>query len=72
MMKSVIKYEDLGLSKKLVERKLAQAYLKFYSRPDYLLKHRHMIKVILDTILRSFIIPKFKGGTPEKWYQTLG
>lgn len=72
VMKSVIKYEDLGLSKKLVERKLAQAYLKFYSRPDYLLKHRHMIKVILDTILRSFIIPKFKGGTPEKWYQTLG
>ena len=72
VMKSVIKYEDLGLSKKIVERKLAQAYLKFYSRPKYLLKHRHMIKVIIDTILRSFIIPKIKGGTPERWYRTLG
>ena len=72
VMKSVIKYEDLGLTKKLVENKLAQAYLKFYSRPKYLLKHRHMVKVILDTLLRSFIIPKIKGSTPERWYQTLG
>jgi len=72
VMKSVIKYEDLGLSKKMVERKLAQAYFRFYSRPKYLLKHRHMIKVIIDTILRSFIIPKIKGGTPERWYRTLG
>jgi len=72
VMKSVIKYEDLGLSKKMVEGKLAQAYIRFYSRPKYLLKHRHMIKVIIDTILRSFIIPKIKGGTPERWYQTLG
>jgi anaerobic magnesium-protoporphyrin IX monomethyl ester cyclase len=72
VLKSVVKYEDLGLSKKMVENKLAYAYLKFYSRPKYLLKHRHMIRVILDTVLRSFILPKIRGGTPEKWYQTLG
>ncbi|HEY0196620.1 MAG TPA: radical SAM protein, partial [Methanobacterium sp.] len=71
VLKSVIKYEELGLSKELVERKLALAYLKFYSRPKYLLKHRHMFKVILDTIFRSFIIPKIKGGTPKGWYKTL-
>jgi anaerobic magnesium-protoporphyrin IX monomethyl ester cyclase len=71
VMKPVIKYEALGLSKKMVERKLAQAYIKFYSRPKYLLKHRHMIKVIIDTLLRSFIIPKIKEGKPERWYQSL-
>lgn len=71
VLKSVIKYEELGLSKKLVQRKLAQAYFKFYSRPLYLLKHRYMLKVILDTILRAFIIPRIKGRTPEGWYQKL-
>lgn len=72
VLKSVIKYEDLGLSKKLVEKKLAQAYLKFYSRPKYLLEHRHMFKVMLDTVLRSFVLPKIKGGTPKGWYHDLG
>ncbi len=38
VLKSVIKYEKLGLSKSMVERKLAKAYLKFYTRPSYLLK----------------------------------
>ncbi|HTX61341.1 MAG TPA: radical SAM protein [Methanobacterium sp.] len=72
VLKSVIKYEELGLSKKLVQRKLAQAYFKFYSRPKYLLEHRHMLKVMADTILRSFIMPKIKGNTPKGWYRTLG
>lgn len=72
VLKSVIKYEELGLSKELVERKLTKAYIKFYSRPKYLLKHRHMFKVMVDTILRSFILPKIKGGTPDRWYQQLG
>jgi len=71
VLKSVIKYEELGLSKQLVERKLAQAYLKFYARPKYLLKHRHMFKVMLETIYRSFIAPKLKGGTPKGWYKSL-
>lgn len=71
VLKSVIKYEELGLSKKLVQRKLTQAYLKFYSRPKYLLQHRYMFKVMLDTIYRSFILPKIKGKTPEGWYQSL-
>lgn len=70
VLKSVIKYEELGLSKKLVEKKLAQAYLKFYTRPKYLLEHRYMFKVMLKTVYRSFIVPKLKGGTPKGWYKT--
>lgn len=69
VMKSVIKYEELGLSGKLVENKLAKAYIKFYARPKYLLKHRHMLKVMLETIYRSFIAPKLNGGTPKGWYR---
>lgn len=71
VMRPVIKYEELGLSKKMVERKLAQAYIKFYARPKYLLQHRHMLKVMLETVLRAFIIPKITGGTPEGWYKSL-
>lgn len=71
VLKSVIKYEDIGLSKKFVENKLAKAYFKFYTRPKYLLKHKYMFKVMAETILRSFVIPKFKGGTGRGWYQTL-
>jgi anaerobic magnesium-protoporphyrin IX monomethyl ester cyclase len=69
VMKSVIKYEELGLSGRLVENKLAKAYIKFYARPKYLLKHRHMLKVMLETIYRSFIAPKLNGGTPKGWYR---
>lgn len=71
VMKPILKYEELGLNKSLIEKKLAQAYLKFYTRPKYLLKHRHMFKVIIETLLRSFIIPKFKGNTVKGWYQSL-
>jgi anaerobic magnesium-protoporphyrin IX monomethyl ester cyclase len=71
VMKPVLKYEELGLNKGMIERKLAQAYLKFYTRPKYLLKHRHMFKVMIETLLRSFIIPKFKGNTVKGWYQSL-
>ncbi len=71
VLKSVIKYEKLGLSKSMVEYKLATAYLKFYARPKYLLEHRHMFKVIMNIILRSFILPKIRGSTGKGWYQSL-
>ena len=71
VLKSVIKYEKLGLSKSMVERQLAKAYLKFYTRPSYLLKHKHMFKVIMGIVLRSFIMPKIKGSTGKGWYQSL-
>ena len=71
VLKPILKYNEIGLSKKMVERKLATAYLKFYTRPKYLLKHRHMIKVMLQTVFRSFIIPKLTGGNGKGWYQNL-
>ena len=71
VLKPILKYSEIGLSKKMVERKLATAYLKFYTRPKYLLKHRYMIKVMLQTVLRSFIIPKLTGGNGKGWYQNL-
>ena len=71
VLKSVLKYDEMGLNKKMVERKLATAYLKFYARPKYLLNHRHMFKVMLKTVVRSFILPKLTGGTGKGWYQNL-
>lgn len=71
VLKSVIKYENIGLSKKFVERKLAKAYLKFYTRPKYLLEHKYMFKVMVETVFRSFILPKFSGGNSKGWYQEL-
>ena len=71
VLKSVLKYDEMGLNKKMVERKLATAYLKFYTRPKYLLNHRHMFKVMLKTVVRSFILPKLTGGTGKGWYQNL-
>ena len=71
VLKPILKYSEIGLNKNMVERKLAKAYLKFYTRPKYLLKHRHMIKVMLQTVFRSFIIPKLTGGTGKGWYQNL-
>ena len=71
VLKPILKYSEMGLSKKMVERKLATAYLKFYTRPRYLLKHRHMVKVMLKTVLRSFILPKLTGGNGKGWYQNL-
>jgi anaerobic magnesium-protoporphyrin IX monomethyl ester cyclase len=71
VMKPVLKYEELGLSKEMVERKLTQAYLRFYARPRYLLKHRHMLKVMAKTVLRSFVLPKLKGSSVEGWYRSL-
>jgi anaerobic magnesium-protoporphyrin IX monomethyl ester cyclase len=68
-MKPVLKYEKMGLTNKLVERKLTQAYLKFYTRPKYLLKHHHMLKVMIETLLRSFVLPKLQGNTVKGWYQ---
>ncbi|MBZ9570980.1 B12-binding domain-containing radical SAM protein [Methanobrevibacter sp. TMH8] len=71
VLKSVINYEKLGLSKSFVERKLAKAYIKFYTRPKYLIKHRNMFKVLLQTIHRSFIRPIFRQETPKGWYNAL-
>ena len=71
VLKPILKYSEIGLSKKMVERKLAKAYLKFYTRPRYLLKHRYMVKVMLQTVMRSFIIPKLTGGSAKGWYQNL-
>jgi len=71
VLKSVIKYDKIGLSKKLVERKLAKAYIKFYTRPKYLIKHSSMIKVILKTLYRSYIKPNIKEETSKGWYNNL-
>lgn len=71
VLDSVIKYEKLGLTKKMVERKLAKAYIKFYTRPKYLFNHRYMFKVIVGTIYRSFILAKLRGSTGKGWYQNL-
>lgn len=71
VLKPLLKYDQLGLNKKMVERKLAAAYLKFYTRPKYLLNHRYMFKVMLQTVMRSFIIPKLRGSTGNGWYQNL-
>ncbi len=71
VLKPILKYSEIGLSKKMVERKLAKAYLKFYTRPTYLLKHRYMVKVMLQTVLRSFILPKLTGTNSKGWYQNL-
>lgn len=71
VLKPVLKYEEMGLTNKMVEKKLLTAYLKFYARPKYLLNHRHMIKVMLKTVIRSFVIPKIRGSTSNGWYQNL-
>ncbi|WP_083240870.1 MULTISPECIES: B12-binding domain-containing radical SAM protein [Methanobacterium] len=71
VLDSVVNYEKLGLTKKLVERKLNKAYLKFYTRPKYLFKHRSMFKVLIGTLFKSYVIPKLNGGTPEGWYNSL-
>ncbi len=69
VLKPVLKYDKMGLNKNMVEKKLAMAYVKFYSRPRYLLNHRNMFKVITKTLLRSFVIPKLMGKTGDGWYQ---
>lgn len=71
VLDSVIDYDNLGLSNKLVERKLAKSYLKFYLRPRYLIKHRGMFKVLIRTLYRSYFLPKLKGKTPDVWYNSL-
>jgi anaerobic magnesium-protoporphyrin IX monomethyl ester cyclase len=71
VLDSVIKYEELGLSKKLVNRKLNMAYLKFYIRPGYIFKHRNMFKILISTLFKSYLIPKMGNGSPEGWYNSL-
>ena len=71
VLNPILKYEDIGLSKTMVERKLAKAYIKFYTRPRYLLEHRHIVKTIFNVILRTFILPKIRGNTGKGWYQNL-
>jgi len=67
----VIEYEKMGLSKEIVGRKLTEAYLRFYLRPRYLGRHVYMIKVLINTLLRSFVIPKLIGGDSKGWYRDL-
>ncbi len=71
VLQPILNYEKMGLTKKMVKRKLVEAYLKFYARPSYLLKHRHMIKTIFQIILRSFLLPKVQGSTGKGWYHDL-
>lgn len=61
VLESVINYDKLGLSDKLVERKMAKAYLKFYVRLRYLIKHRNMINILMGTLLKSYIILKLRA-----------
>lgn len=72
VLEPVIKYEKLGLSKGIIAKKLAEAYYKFYLRPKYLLKHLYMIRVLISTLLRSYIVPKLTGGESKGWYRDLG
>ncbi len=72
VLEPVIKYEKLGLSKELVAKKLAEAYYKFYLRPKYLFKHLYMIRVLISTLLRSYVVPKLTGGESKWWYRDLG
>ncbi len=67
----VINYEKLGLSKKLVRRKLIKAYLKFYTRPRYIFEHRFMLDVLIKTLFRSYVMPKLRDKTPEGVYKPL-
>lgn len=53
VLEPVIKYEKLGLSRELVKRKLFEAYFKFYRRLSYYIKHPHMIKTVIKTLLKS-------------------
>jgi len=71
VLNPVLKYDEMGLTNKIVRNKLVTAYLKFYARPKYLLSHRNMIKIILKTVIRSFVIPKLRGSTSNGWYQNL-
>ncbi|MBM4240378.1 MAG: radical SAM protein [Euryarchaeota archaeon] len=69
VLNPVINYEKFGISKNLVKRKLAKAYLKFYLRPKYYIKRPEMLKVLIGTLFRTFILPKLLGGAPKGWYR---
>ncbi len=47
----VIDYDRLGISHKAIARKIAMAYLMFYMRPSYVIKHYYMLSVIPRAIL---------------------
>lgn len=67
----VIKYEKLGLSNELIKKKLNLAYLKFYTRPKYILKHRYMLGVLIKTLFKSYVLPKFERKRPDGWYNSI-
>jgi radical SAM superfamily enzyme YgiQ (UPF0313 family) len=52
-LEPVIKYEAFGYSGKAVTRMLRNAYLSFYLRPRYLVRHRRLI----PSIIKSSVIP---------------
>lgn len=45
-MDPVIDYDRLGVGRKAVARKLARAYLMFYMRPSYVIRHPYMLSMI--------------------------
>ncbi len=53
-MEPVIDYRPLGVESTAVSRMLATAYLRFYLRPSYLMKHHHMLAVVLRAILNEY------------------
>jgi len=58
VLEPVINYEKLGLSKKIIAKKLREAYMKFYLRPSYIFTHINMIKVLAMVFLRSYLLPR--------------
>ncbi len=71
VLESVINYEKLGLSRRLIDKKLTRSYLKFYLRPKYIIKHAYMFRVLIETLFRSYLMPKLRGNAPEGWYHSL-
>jgi radical SAM superfamily enzyme YgiQ (UPF0313 family) len=67
-LEPVIKYEAFGYTAKQVKKMLNYAYRQFYLRPKYVLKHLKFFPIVLEVVMRSWVIPKlgldrFKGST---------
>ncbi|MEM3832432.1 MAG: radical SAM protein [Thermoprotei archaeon] len=67
----VIEYEKLGLSKSIVSKMLREAYLRFYLRPKYLLKRITMLKVLIYTMINTYVLPILQHKNPLGWYRDL-
>jgi radical SAM superfamily enzyme YgiQ (UPF0313 family) len=58
----VIDYDKLGVGRKAVSRKIAKAYLRFYTRPTYMLKHRYLFSMIPHALFPHLGSKKRKGA----------